>query len=176
LSLTSLQFRTCSSLRPLRDLTTHARNGESFIRQHVDISLPFLNHICLHSGVVVSTNSTLAMDFQHPSRISHSHGSESLSPLPSDLRKGLYALTTLGFISFFSCVVLQALLTWRIIQWAMRGKRPNQCFILIFNLILADIQQSIAFLLNSSWLAQDGIMAGTSNCWAQGWYVNYSLT
>jgi hypothetical protein len=101
--------------------------------------------------------------------VSRIHGSESLSPLPTDLRKGLYGLTTLGFISFFSCVSLQLLLTWRLIRWSIKGKRPNQCFILIFNLVFADIQQSIAFLLNASWLAQDGIIADTSNCWAQGW-------
>ncbi|KAL0936386.1 uncharacterized protein CTRU02_208601 [Colletotrichum truncatum] len=49
---------------------------------------------------------------------------------------------------------------------------PNQFLILIYNLLLADIQQALAFLLNASWLVKDGIMVGTSTCWAQGWFVS----
>ena len=44
--------------------------------------------------------------------------------------------------------------------------------ILIFNLILADVQQSIAFMLNVQWLRDDAVTVGTSSCWAQGWFVS----
>jgi hypothetical protein len=50
--------------------------------------------------------------------------------------------------------------------------RRNQFLILIFNLILADFQQSIAFMLNVEWLYRNAITVGTSTCWAQGWFVS----
>lgn len=43
---------------------------------------------------------------------------------------------------------------------------------MIFNLVFADIQQSIAFLLNAQWLRDNGIDVGTPTCWAQGWFVS----
>ncbi|KAF2675345.1 hypothetical protein BT63DRAFT_349934, partial [Microthyrium microscopicum] len=93
-------------------------------------------------------------------------------PLPPDLRSGLYGITVLGFLSFFSCISLQILLSWRMWEWSRRSTRPNQFFILIYNLFLADIQQSVAFILNARWLVEDGILVGTSTCWAQGWFVS----
>ncbi|KAK3112435.1 hypothetical protein LTR53_011297 [Teratosphaeriaceae sp. CCFEE 6253] len=44
--------------------------------------------------------------------------------------------------------------------------------ILIFNLVFADIQQSIAFLLNVQWLATNSVDVDTPTCWAQGWFVS----
>ncbi|EFQ28942.1 integral membrane protein [Colletotrichum graminicola] len=49
---------------------------------------------------------------------------------------------------------------------------PNQFFMLIYNLLLADIQQSIAFLLNVSWLGRNAIVVESTTCWAQGWFVS----
>jgi hypothetical protein len=95
--------------------------------------------------------------------------STTLSPLPAGLRTGLYAVATLGFLSFFASLSLLILLTWRIASWTKKTKAPNQFVILIYNLVLADFQQSLAFLLNARWLVEDGVMVGTSTCWAQGW-------
>jgi hypothetical protein len=95
--------------------------------------------------------------------------SDTLSPLPSSLRSGLVAVTIFGFLSFFASVSLFGLLTFRIIKWTKKSKAPNQFVVLIYNLVLADIQQSIAFLLNSRWLVENSITVGTSSCWAQGW-------
>lgn len=56
-----------------------------------------------------------------------------------------------------------------------RGKqrpKPNQFLILIFNLLVADMQQSAAFLLNASWLSADSIRVGTRTCFAQGWLIS----
>ncbi|KAK3985121.1 hypothetical protein QBC44DRAFT_164064 [Cladorrhinum sp. PSN332] len=54
-----------------------------------------------------------------------------------------------------------------------RKKRyPNQFLVLIYNLLLADIHQSGAFLLNAVWVARDGITVRTPACWAQGWLVS----
>ena len=49
---------------------------------------------------------------------------------------------------------------------------PNQFLVLIYNLLLADIQQAVAFLLNATWLARDAVAVGTDACWAQGWFVS----
>lgn len=49
---------------------------------------------------------------------------------------------------------------------------PNQFLVLIYNLLLADIQQSLAFLLNAAWLRRDGIIVETATCWAQGWFIS----
>lgn len=53
-----------------------------------------------------------------------------------------------------------------------RGSSPNQFLILIYNLLLADMEQASAFLLNASWLAGDSIRVGSRTCFAQGWLVS----
>ncbi|KAJ9138420.1 G protein-coupled glucose receptor regulating Gpa2-domain-containing protein [Pleurostoma richardsiae] len=55
---------------------------------------------------------------------------------------------------------------------ALKRPQPNQFVILIYNLFLADIQQSMAFLLNTVWVSQNSIEVGTTTCWAQGWFVS----
>ncbi|KAK2040911.1 hypothetical protein LZ31DRAFT_603203 [Colletotrichum somersetense] len=59
-------------------------------------------------------------------------------------------------------------------NWWQRAinEPPNQFLVLIFNLLLADIQQALAFLLNVEWLARNSIEVGTSACWTQGWFVS----
>ncbi|KAI9708759.1 MAG: hypothetical protein M1820_003714 [Bogoriella megaspora] len=100
-------------------------------------------------------------------------GSRTLSPLPQDLRVGLTVVTVFGFLSFVPSVVLICLLTYRIVRRGIKYNRfPNQFLFLIFNLILADIKQSIAFLLNAEWLAQNSITVGGNTCFAQGWFIS----
>jgi hypothetical protein len=101
--------------------------------------------------------------------------SQTLSPLPPVLSQGLIAVSTFGFLSFFFSTSLFLFLTYRLISW--RGKSgsqapTNQFLVLIYNLVLADIQQSIAFLLNVSSLRHDALEVGTRTCFAQGWFVS----
>ncbi|KZL63548.1 integral membrane protein [Colletotrichum incanum] len=49
---------------------------------------------------------------------------------------------------------------------------PNQFLMLIYNLLLADIQQALAFLLNASWLSRNAIVVESTTCWAQGWFIS----
>ncbi|KAK4234636.1 G protein-coupled glucose receptor regulating Gpa2-domain-containing protein [Achaetomium macrosporum] len=49
---------------------------------------------------------------------------------------------------------------------------PNQFLVLVYNLLLADIHQAAAFLLNVVWLGRNGITVRTSTCWVQGWLVS----
>ncbi|KAK4159191.1 hypothetical protein QBC43DRAFT_132027 [Cladorrhinum sp. PSN259] len=53
-----------------------------------------------------------------------------------------------------------------------RKRYPNQFLVLIYNLLLADIHQAGAFLLNAVWVARDGIRVRTPTCWIQGWLVS----
>jgi hypothetical protein len=101
--------------------------------------------------------------------------SVTLSPLPDVLSHGLVAVSTFGLLSFFCSTSLFFYLTWRLISWRVKSGRnnpPNQFLLLIYNLLLADIQQALAFLLNISSLRNNGIMVGTPTCFAQGWFVS----
>jgi hypothetical protein len=97
--------------------------------------------------------------------------SATLEPLPDTLERGLAAVSTLGFLSFFLSTALLFRLAYRLISGTPKT-RTNQFVILIFNLLLADFQQSIAFMLNAQWLRSNAITVGTSFCWAQGWFVS----
>ena len=97
----------------------------------------------------------------------------SLSPLPAVLRHGLTAVTLLGFLSFLTSIALFLRLAHRLFTWKTKTQsRINQFTILIFNLVFADIQQSVAFLLNARWLRENAILTETGTCWAQGWFVS----
>lgn len=62
--------------------------------------------------------------------------------------------------------------TKRSLMERARREPPNQFLILIYNLLFADIQQSIAFFLNVTWLSKNGIAVGNPICYAQGWFVS----
>lgn len=90
-----------------------------------------------------------------------------------NLHRGLTAVSFFGLLSFICSVTLFFHLAWKLLTWRRTSRaRTNQFIILIFNLIFADIQQSIAFLLNIEWLSKDTIEVGTTTCWAQGWFVS----
>ena len=93
----------------------------------------------------------------------------TLAPLTEELSKGLIPVAFFGILSFSAASVLFLLLTYRIIRWNVRARHINQFVVLIWNLLLADIQQSMAFLLNAKWLVENKIHVESSACWAQGW-------
>ncbi|KAF1938655.1 hypothetical protein EJ02DRAFT_18618 [Clathrospora elynae] len=92
--------------------------------------------------------------------------------LQDNIRRWLQAVVALGFISFFAGISLLLVLTYKLISWKLRSKRSNQFIVLIFNLILADIQQSLAFLLNVEWLRLGSLEVSNPVCFAQGWLVS----
>ncbi|KIW31510.1 uncharacterized protein PV07_03155 [Cladophialophora immunda] len=99
----------------------------------------------------------------------------TLDPLPSVLRHGLVAVAFFGLLSLISSVALFTFLTYRLCVWYHRGQLKdgaNQFLLLIYNLVLADIQQAMAFALTSVYLSQDKIQVGTTTCWANGWFVS----
>jgi len=102
-------------------------------------------------------------------------GSRTLEGLPRVLSRGLVAVSFFGLLSFLSSAALFLFLTWKIVRWRLKsdGQTPiNQFLFLIYNLLFADIQQALAFLLNISHLRQNSIVVGDTTCWAQGWFVS----
>jgi hypothetical protein len=98
--------------------------------------------------------------------------SGTLPQLPTHIHPWLRAVVTLGFLSFVASVTLFALLAYRLIKWQIKSKRTNQFAILIFNLLWADIQQSLSFLLNVEWLRLDAVVVENPICFAQGWLIS----
>lgn len=90
--------------------------------------------------------------------------SATLEEIPGHIYPWLRAVVVLSFLSFVSAVTLLALLLYRLIRWQRKAKRTNQFAILIFNLLLADVQQSLAFLLNIEWLRVGSVVVGTPIC------------
>ncbi|KAF2741469.1 hypothetical protein EJ04DRAFT_480882 [Polyplosphaeria fusca] len=109
----------------------------------------------------------VAIDFNHLDA-----DSRTLDRFPSDIRSWLCAVVVLGFLSFVASCSLFIGLSYRLISWQIRSKRTNQFAILIFNLVWADIQQSLSFLLNVEWLRLDQLDIDNPICFAQGWFVS----
>lgn len=49
---------------------------------------------------------------------------------------------------------------------------PNQFLVLIFNLLLADMHQGVAFFLSAEWLRYGRVRVGTPTCFTQGLFVS----
>ena len=92
--------------------------------------------------------------------------------LPPHIRPWLRAVVALGFISFIASASLLLLLTYKLVAWRIRSKRSNQFVILIFNLLWADLQQALSFLLNVEWLRLGSVDVSNPICFAQGWLVS----
>jgi hypothetical protein len=98
----------------------------------------------------------------------------STDPLPGDLRTTLLPVAIMALISFLSTLGLICFITYRMVFWRKFYRTYpgyNQYLLLIFNLVIADFQQSIAFLLSFHWIAQNKILAPTAACFIQGWLV-----
>lgn len=100
---------------------------------------------------------------------------KTLSPLPLNIRNGLYAVAFFAILSLVTAIGLFGFITFRLIKLKLQRDEDvgiNQFVLLIYNLLLADIQQSLAFALSANWISQDAIVVGTGQCWAQGWFVS----
>jgi hypothetical protein len=103
--------------------------------------------------------------------------STTLDPLPEVLKHGLIAVATFGLLSLIASVSLFTFLTYRLCVWYYKGllrDGANQFMLLIYNLVLADIQQAMAFSLTSVYLSENKIEVGTTTCWANGWCKSIS--
>lgn len=99
----------------------------------------------------------------------------SLPQLTPVYHKGLIPLVVFAMASSISVFALLCFITWRLIGWRKHHKeyvRYNQYIILIYNLLLADLQQSIAFVITFHWLRLDKILAPTAPCFIQAWFLH----
>ena len=99
----------------------------------------------------------------------------TLDPLPPVLQHGLIAVSSFGLLSVFSSTGLLFYLFYKLFTWWWKGdldKGCNQFLLLIFNLVLADVQQALAFVLNLVWLAENKIDAESATCFVEGWFVS----
>ncbi|KAH8703972.1 G protein-coupled glucose receptor regulating Gpa2-domain-containing protein [Talaromyces proteolyticus] len=75
------------------------------------------------------------------------------------------AIATSGLLSF---------LTYRMIYWNRYYKRPlaeNQYVVLIYNLLLADVQQAVGFLICLVWVSAGKSQYHRTACYLQGWLI-----
>lgn len=99
----------------------------------------------------------------------------SLDPLPDTLSKGLIAVGLLATLSFVTSFVLVGFILYRIFAWRLHYHTfigYNQYVILVLNLLLADLQQSAAFLISFHWIRENSILAPSGPCTAQAWLLH----
>lgn len=99
----------------------------------------------------------------------------TLDPLPSKLFRGLIAVSFFGLLSLITTACLFLFLTYRLYSWYMQcrlRRGANQFFVLVYNLVIADMQQAMAFALTTTYLAQNKIEVGTRTCYANGFFVS----
>jgi hypothetical protein len=97
-----------------------------------------------------------------------------IDPLPKAQRQGLIAVSIMAFLSFLATGGLLSFITYRLVFWRGNYQRYigyNQYIILIYNLVLADFQQSLAFLICLKWIISDKIKSGTAACFLQGLWL-----
>jgi hypothetical protein len=99
----------------------------------------------------------------------------SLDPMTETFQKGLIPLVIFAMASLISVFALLCYITWRLIGWRKSYREyvgGNQYILLIFNLLIADLQQSIAFVITFHWLRLEKILAPTAPCFVQAWFLH----
>ena len=98
-------------------------------------------------------------------------------PLPGVLRKGLIAILLIASLSAITTFTLSIFITYRLIFWRSHSSRylgHNQYIILIYQLILTDLQHSLGYLISVKWLVEDRITAKSSACFVQGIWLQFA--
>lgn len=98
----------------------------------------------------------------------------SMDPLTPLYRAGLIPLAICATMSLISVTALLGFITQRMISWRRHYRQYvgyNQYVILIYNLLIADLQQSIAFSISFHWLRINKIVAPTGACFLQAWFL-----
>ncbi|KAJ5201168.1 hypothetical protein N7449_005971 [Penicillium cf. viridicatum] len=96
------------------------------------------------------------------------------SPLRGSDRRLFIAMGIIALCSLCSTLGLLSFLTYRFIYWQRYYKNSlaqNQYVVLIYNLLLVDLQQAIAFTISLYWVSQGRVHFGEVACYLQGWWV-----
>lgn len=96
------------------------------------------------------------------------------SPLVGSDHSLFIAMGVIALCSLCSSLGLLSFLTYRFINWKRYYKQPlakNQYVVLIYNLLLIDLQQAIAFTISLYWASRHSVHFGEAACYLQGWWV-----
>lgn len=99
----------------------------------------------------------------------------SLDPLSRTLSTGLIGVGLLAALSVVTSFILICFILYRIFAWRFHYHTfigYNQYVVLVLNLLLADLQQSAAFLISFHWIQEGGILAPSGPCTAQAWLLH----
>ncbi len=99
----------------------------------------------------------------------------SLDPLPHTLQVGLIPVGSLAVLSVAATLVLITFIAYRLITWRMHYDSflgYNQYVLLVLNLLIADLQQSAAFLFSFHWIRFGRIHAPSAPCFGQAWLLH----
>jgi hypothetical protein len=99
----------------------------------------------------------------------------SMDPMSATFKAGLIPVGLFAMLSLISVSALIGFITWRLISWRKHYKQYvgyNQYVILIYMLLLADLQQAIAFAISFHWLSLGKILAPTPACFLQAWFLH----
>ncbi|KAB8235470.1 protein gprD [Aspergillus alliaceus] len=95
-------------------------------------------------------------------------------PVEGGHKAGFIAMGIIALCSFTASFCLLSFLTYRFIFWRRYYKHPlaaNQYVVLIYNLLLVDIQQATAFLLCLHWVSRGYVYYPSAACVLQGWWI-----
>ncbi|KXT13593.1 hypothetical protein AC579_8500 [Pseudocercospora musae] len=91
--------------------------------------------------------------------------------LTSTVRYGMIPIALLATLSVGSTITLIGFIVSRFITWKKHYRTfvgYNHYVVLVLNLLIADLQQSMAFLIEWYWLRKNHILAPSTACFAQG--------
>lgn len=97
-----------------------------------------------------------------------------ISPLPQAHRNGLIAVSIAGLLSTITTVALFSFITYHLVYWRKFHSTYigyNQYIILIYNLLIADFQEAVGFLLSFHWVVRNDLTFESPVCFAQGWLL-----
>ncbi|CAL3970186.1 unnamed protein product [Diplocarpon coronariae] len=97
-----------------------------------------------------------------------------LDPLPLEIRNGMIAMGIFGLVSSVSTFGLLVFITYRMVFWRKyydHSIASNQIFVLIYNLLLADFQQALSFIISFYWISQNKLEGPSNVCFLQGWLI-----
>ncbi|KAF2207345.1 hypothetical protein CERZMDRAFT_7712, partial [Cercospora zeae-maydis SCOH1-5] len=95
--------------------------------------------------------------------------------LTSEHRLSIIPFASLATLSVVSCIGVIAFILLRMVRWKGQHRTwlgYNQYVVLALNLLLADLQQSSAFLVSWHWLRVNAILAPSAPCFAQAWLLH----
>jgi G protein-coupled glucose receptor regulating Gpa2 len=99
----------------------------------------------------------------------------SLSPIPDSMQTGLYVLCAFSLLSAVTSLGLLIFITYLFINGRpgnLGVLHKNQYVILIYNLLIADLQLAAGFIVSIKFLYDDQILAPSAACMAQSWFTN----